>query len=47
MRRNTADIIGKMRMWNCGYATNEWAYAYCLPSLHFCCKQTAVCLTWI
>ena len=27
MRRNTADvfvdIMGKMRMWQCGYATNE------------------------
>jgi len=22
-RLNTADVLGKMRMWKCGYATNE------------------------
>jgi len=47
MRRNTADIsadvMSKMRMWQCGYATNERmpiAYLHC--TLHYtayCCMS--------
>jgi len=45
MRRNTADVMGKIRMWKCRYATNELtpiAYLH-LQSLHFCSNIPLLC----
>jgi len=43
------DVMGKMRMWKCGYATNElMPIAYCLSSLHFALNILLLCcLTWV